>query len=86
MKNSNGNIRQLITADGTHMRGTLSSPNTGIQVIQDQAWEKYTTSLAIISQGFVRYLKRSDNSYMVASIGKAFDSVKSLLKKVGVGT
>jgi hypothetical protein len=82
---SNNNINQLIAADGTHFRGIFWHPFRGIEVKGDKTWKDYYSSLLtqnLPSMGFVRY-KWNGKNYELTSIGPKFNSVKSLLKKVG---
>lgn len=80
---SGGNIGQLVAVDGIHHRSGIS---TNISARIDSGWTNAINSAfvgAAKSQGFIRY-KWNGTSYDINSVGYAFNSVRSLLKKVGV--
>ena len=83
LANSNGCIKQLIAADGTHYGATFWHPLRGIRVRGDKIWKKYCNVEEAESNGFVRYSRTENGDYSLSFIGKTFKSVKALLNKVG---
>ena len=82
---SGGNIRQLIAADGTHLRSSTWNSKTGITVKGDNHWKDNVAEANIkcaSSFGFICY-QWNGTSYDLRCIGRSFTSVRKLLKKVG---
>ena len=82
MDTAGDRIQKMVAVDGTHVRGKKKKKS--ITAVADDTWQRYAPNSNKKSMGFVLIQHCSLGGYHYSSLGSHFESLKKLLRKVGL--
>ena len=82
MDTAGDRIQKMVAVDGTHVRGIGGKKS--ITAVADDTWQRYAPNSNKKSMGFVLIQHCSLGGYDYSSLGSHFESLKKLLRKVGL--